>query len=161
MKITTTITKREYIYASLHVLYSIKIIKIMFMIFAGFILFAIPYLFGDKKSISIFIIVVSLITPAIMIGLTAFNAKRLYARTTFMSEPIDYTFGESMLTLKSSSFKFEFQWEIIFKITKSNHWLLIWTNNQLANPIARKHITEEQMAYLKTILDRNKVKNNL
>ncbi len=78
-----------------------------------------------------------------------------------MSEPIDYTFGENTLTLKSASFNSELQWGKIVNVTKNKHWLLIWTNNQLANPIARKHITEEQMEYLKTIANRNKVKNNL
>lgn len=93
--------------------------------------------------------------------MTYIGSKRNFKVNRRLSETIVYSFDETFLTLKGESFNAQLSWDKIHKVTQTKNWILIWQNNQIANPIAKLDLWDSQVMDMKRILDSHHVKNNL
>ena len=106
-----------------------------------------------------------IITPLIILTVmplfTYFTAKKNYAANQRISETIEYQFDKDNLLMKGESFNSQLTWDKVYKVTQTKNWILIWQNRQIANPIPKRDVWEEQIENLKKVLQEHKVKNNL
>ena len=93
--------------------------------------------------------------------MTYFNAKKNYSSNKRISEEIEYRFEENYLDIHGESFNSQYTWDKIYKITQTQNWVLIWHNRQVANPIPKRDIWKGELADLKDIVVKHRVKNNL
>jgi hypothetical protein len=89
------------------------------------------------------------------------TASRNFSRQNRLSENIEYQFEQDYLIIKGESFQTQMTWEKIYKVVLKKNWLLIYTNKQLATPIARTDVWAGEVEDLKRILNSHRVKNNL
>ena len=160
MIIRTKLSKQDFIKLNFTMLY-IKPVIIIFTIFIGllFLVSIAGLIFSDIDTTSQ---VILSFTMLIFLPLVTYiNSIRNYKASNRITEPFEYSFDETELSIKGESFAAQLSWDKIYKVTLLKNWLLIWQSKQLANPIARKDIREEQIAEIKLLLDRVKVKNNL
>ena len=160
MTLKTRLSEREFINSNFVVLYSKLSVKIVTGIILLFFLASLlSVLFIPKVSFS------QLLVPLAMLAafpLTIFFAARKnYSDNKRISEYIEYQFEKDNLHIKGESFTTQLSWEKIHKVTQTKNWILIWHNNQIANPIHKRDITDSQISEIKQILDEKKVRNNL
>ena len=160
MLLKSRLTEQEYINASFVLLYSKPFIKIVTgMIFLLLVVIIVTAVALPEASFSqgIFPVVMLIVIPL----MTYLTAKRSYASNKIISESVEYNFENDFLSIKGESFNAQLSWEKMFKITKTKNWVFIWQNKQVANPISRRLISDAEISFLKEILDRHKVKNDL
>jgi YcxB-like protein len=160
MLIKTKLSERDFINASLVLLYTKTSTKVITGIFALF--FAIETLtLASRHTNSFFQIIYPLLLLVFPPGTTYFAAKRAFAANKANGEAIEYDFEEAGISTKGETFNGQASWDTIYKVTQTKNWILIWRDRQVANPIPKKDISDEQAVTLKEILDKNNVKNNL
>ncbi|HLK27958.1 MAG TPA: hypothetical protein VKT28_05210 [Puia sp.] len=161
LTIKNTLTKKDYINASFAILISRPIFKIVI----GFVILGISFpiltsLFNNKT-----FLLDELIPPVIFLILffvfIYYQISKSFATNRRASEDIQYTFEEDVLIIKGETFSASFTLDKLVKVTKTNHWLLIWQTKQSANIIPLDKISNDQLNEIKKHLDWHKVKNNL
>ena len=90
-----------------------------------------------------------------------FGAKRTFKTDGRISETIRYVFDDVKLAIQGESFESILNWDKVYKVTRSKHWLLIWQNNVLANAISMASLDEQEIDYLRGILNANKVQHSI
>ena len=160
MIIKTKLTEKEYLNASLLIVWSRMTVKVFSIVFLFIILSNIfSPLFQGSPLLPV------LIPPIIIFGviyfLFRFSLKRAYKNNNRVNESIEYDFNELSFKIKGESFTSELSWNKMYKVTKTKKWLLLWHNAQSANAILLNKISTEQLNYLKNILQKQNVKNNL
>ena len=116
-----------------------------------------PSIVSDKPGFIVF--------PAIFLALLPFfvflQAKRNFKTNRRLSEQIEYSFTDDNLIITGESFNGTMTWDKIFKVTKTKRWILIWQSSNSANIIPLKDIWDGDINYLKEILDRRGVANDI
>jgi hypothetical protein len=161
MIIKSSLTKAQYINASLVLRYS-RIGTRIILVFGGlFLAFTIyseiesPGFAGGIEFIFPFFI---LVVPAIR---AYYSASMNFKSNPRLTEPILYTFSDDHLTIKGESYMTQFTWDKVYKVTQTKNWIFIWQNRLIANPISRQDISTDQVQELRAILAMRGVKNNL
>jgi len=160
MTLKTKLTEEDFIKANLVLLYSkapmiLSTILILFFL-ALTIISAVVY-----SKVSIFLIILLPIMLIAMPIMNYFSAKRGYASDSRIGETIEYQFDSENLSMKGETFDEQLPLKEIYRVTKTKHFLLIWQNRQMANPIPERFISDIEIEELKNILSNKKVKNNL
>ena len=116
-----------------------------------------PSIVSDKPGFIVF--------PAIFLVLLPFfvflQAKRNFKTNRRLSEQIEYSFTDDNLIITGESFNGTMTWDKIFKVTKTKRWILIWQSSNSANIIPLKDVWDGDINYLKEILDKRGVSNNI
>jgi len=160
MIIKTKLTKQDFIKLNFTMLYR-KPVIIIFTFFIGllFLLGVAGLLFSNIDTSSQ---VAISFTMLIFLPVTTYiNSIKNFKASNRITEPFEYSFEDTQLSIKGESFSVQLSWDKIHKVTLLKNWLLVWQSKQLANPIVRRDIGEGQIKELKQFLDRVKVKNNL
>lgn len=136
-------------------------VKIRFFILALFILapwllpvFDIPY--NDPYPALIGIGIMALLMLGLYLG-----ARRNFLTNKRLSEPMTYDFNDDRLLLTSESSNVSTSWDKVYKVTETKGALVIWLSAQLVNCIPKRDTNGADLAIIKSILQQNKVKNNL
>ncbi len=121
MNITTKLTEKDFINASLAILISRLFFKIILGI-AGLLLFIsiLPVVTGVGKLDAQAIITFVLITFVLPVT-TYFNAKKLYQTNHQMRETVVYTVADNQLIVTGETFSSTFPWATIYKVTQTKH----------------------------------------
>lgn len=112
---------------------------------------------GGSSAQWIFALATLVVLPAI----TYWSSQKNFVSDKRISEVIIYRFSPGHLEIIGESFQSTSTWDKIHKVTKSWNWILIWQNEQIANAIPRRDITEGDLLELKNILNAYNVNNNL
>ena len=160
MIIKSKLTEKDFINVNFVLLYSRPIFKIITIIFCVLVLIGIPIVIVLPKT-SLTQILFPLIFLSLMPLMTYFTAKRNFKANKRISETIEYQFDKDYLSAKGESFNTQQTWDKIYKVTQTKNWILIWQNNQVANPIHKRDIWDGEINDLKNILQAHNVKNNL
>jgi uncharacterized membrane protein (DUF485 family) len=158
--IETRLTEKEFINASMVLLYKKPIVWLFS--FIG-IIFLISFLlnFVPSKTPPNYVMPVFF---GVLIGgmfplTTYFKAKKEYnAHNSRIKEKIEYEFQDNQFIIRGESFNAQLSWDKIHKVTTTKKWLFIWQNSQHANAIPKKDIWKGELLKLREILDANKVK---
>jgi hypothetical protein len=161
MTIKTKLTEKDFINVNFVLFYkkiAIRIITVMISL--SFILSTVfSFIKGNSfESTQILWVILFLGIVPLM---TYFNAKKNYSSNKRISEEIEYRFEENYLDIHGESFNSQYTWDKIYKITQTQNWVLIWHNRQVANPIPKRDIWKGELADLKDIVVKHRVKNNL
>ena len=158
--IRTKLTRQQFINASLVQLYNKTSTKVITGLFALFLLFAtlmIPATRGNFFFMVVYPILILALNP-LSVYMTA---KRSFNNIKTNGETIEYHFEDNGLLTKGETFSMESTWDSIYKVTQTKHWIMIWRNRQVANPIPKTSVSEGELSELKHLLDRNNIPNNL
>lgn len=161
MTINTHLSQTDYVKANLVLLYSKWSMKFITGVGIFMFLGSLLTLFYDEQYGSGSTILVAFFIMSWIPALTWFNARRNYSTNNRISEPIDYTIENESLTVKGESFTVTLTWDKLYRVSKTKNWVLIWQSKQVANLIPRKNFDDIQIGYLKNILVKHNVKNNL
>ena len=160
MTVNTKLTKKDFINASLTVMFSRPFLRYFLVII--FLIALINTVAGISKGANP---LSGFLPPLIILVLYSsfvyFSVGKAYLKNIRASENMEYSFDENNLTIKGESFKSELSWDKIPKVTQTKNWLLIWQGGQIANAIPKRDIPDGLPAELKTILAKKGVKNNL
>ena len=152
--------RQEFINASLVQLYSKTSTKVITGLFALFLLFATVAIPATRSNFFFMVVYPILILALNPLGVYM-TAKRSFNNIKTNGETIEYHFEDNGLLTKGETFSMESTWDTIYKITQTKNWIFIWRNRQVANPIPKTAVSEDELKELKIILDRNHVSNNL
>lgn len=160
MTVNTKLTKKDFINASLTVMFSRPFVRYFLVII--FLIALINTVSGISKGANP---LSGFLPPLIILVLYSsfvyFSVGKAYSKNIRASENMEYRFDGSNLVIKGESFKSELSWDKIPKVTQTKNWLLIWQGGQIANAIPKRDIPDGLPAELKAILAKNGVKNNL
>ncbi len=161
MNIKTKLSEKDFINANFVLLFSKVSTKIFIGIGTFYLFLIISLLILDTRHSDITQIIVPICLILGLPVLTYFGAKKNYSTNQRISENIEYRFDKDYLSTIGESFNSQASWDKIYKVTQSKNWVFIWHNRQIANPIPKRDIWEEQISELKNLLDSHNVKNNL
>lgn len=158
--IKSKLTQRDFINVSFVMLFKKNAVKVLTVLILVFLLISLfTALFVPEVSFS------QTIVPLVMLAglplMTYFSAKKNFSSNQTIGESVEYNFDTDYLSMRGESFNSQLTWEKIHKVTETKSWLLIWQNTQIAIPIPKRDILEDQINDLRQILDTHKVKNNL
>jgi hypothetical protein len=160
MIIKTKLTEKDYINASIAILFARSYTRNLLSIVGVIIL--INIISGIVRT---GLVMANLLPPilifAIFPAVFYFSVKKGYSSNKRMNESIEYNFMQNDLIITGESFKTELSWNKVYKVAKSSKWLLIWQSRQIANAIPINSIAEEELTKLKIILTGKQVTNNL
>ncbi|MBS1669593.1 MAG: hypothetical protein JST58_19645 [Bacteroidetes bacterium] len=161
MTVKYSLTKQEFIDASLAIVFSRPQFKRVVIIFLFFILISfvpfisIPNLFSWES------LIYPIVFAMLYFGIIYYSANRNFNSNPRASEEIEYTFTKDFFILKGQSFSSESTLDKVLKVTKTKNWLLIWQSRNNAHAIPLRLVTVNQLKDLKADLDWHSVKNNL
>jgi hypothetical protein len=160
MIIKTKLSEKEFIDASLAIIWSRRYSKLLLLVLLFIVTINLFNSTSTKDSL------ISLVLPPILIfgGLFIvfrYSFKRAYQKNYKAGENIEYNFTDSHLLITGESFNSEVTWNKIYKVTKTKKWLLVWHISQIANAIPLRLLSSEDLTQLKDILQKNNTKNNL
>lgn len=160
MTVHTKLTKKDYINASLTVMFSRPFVRyFLVIIFLIALINTVSGISNGANPLS------GILPPLIILILYSsfvyFSVGKAYTSNARASESMEYSFEEGNLIIKGESFKSELSWDKVLKVTQTKNWLLVWQNRQIANAIPKRDIPAGLPAGLKAILAKNGVKNNL
>jgi hypothetical protein len=160
MKITTRLTEGDVIRFNFYLYYRRWVIRIVTAVMILDVLIIIFYSDAVRDSMwgSLWFPALFLILLPAMVYV---NAMRGFKNNRRLSEQIAYAFTESDLNITGESFTATMSWDKIYKVTKTKRWLLIWHSKNSANIIPLKDIWDGDILYLKEILLKKGVSNNL
>ena len=161
MTINSSLTKAQYISASLVIRYrriTTLVYSLLGIFFLGFAVYS-KVQFPEMDVTSEFIIAFAfLILPVVR---TYFSAMINFNSNQRLTEPTQYIFSDDNLCIKGESFTTQFTWEKVYKVTQTKNWVFVWQNRLVANPISKQDISTDQILELRAILAMHGVKNNL
>jgi hypothetical protein len=158
--VKTKLSEKDYINASIAILFARSYTRNFLGIACVVILMNI--ISGIVRS---GLVIANVLPPIIILGIFPavfyFSIKRGYRNNKRMNESIEYNFMQNDLVVTGESFKSELSWNKVYKVAKTNKWLLIWQTRQIANAIPINNIAGDDLTKLKNILTDNQVVNNL
>ncbi|RYE01894.1 MAG: YcxB family protein [Sphingobacteriales bacterium] len=161
MKITTTLTEKDFIRVTFYMLYSKLLTRLITGIGVLMLLAAIAGTVVGVKNGGVFQWAFAVF---MLIGIplsTYYSARRNYVANTRISETITYGFFPEHLAITGESFQSTLTWHKVHKVSRSKNWILIWQNAQIANVIPARAIQPSELPVLRQLLATNRVPNNL
>ena len=161
MQIKTTLTQKDYINATMVLLYKKPGTIVITVIGVLFFVLTIVLIVMDSPGSSVKDFIAPICIMAALPVVSAITARRNYATNPRVGEQVEYVFDQDYLKVNGQSYNSQLSWDKIYKVTQSKNWIFIWHNRQMANPISKRDIWEEQQEELKRLLDLHRVKNKL
>jgi hypothetical protein len=160
MVITTQLTQQDYIRISFFLQF--RKLTVLFVM-AAILVWLIVYLVMNIQSADgkLFNLIPISIGLAVIPLMTYLTAKRNFKAVSRIGETIEYHVKKDGITLQGESFTTDYKWNDFYRVSKNNHFVMIWQTPRVANFIPMRAVSEEQLAQLKQILDKQLVGNGL
>ncbi|ASS47426.1 MAG: hypothetical protein A3D31_16425 [Candidatus Fluviicola riflensis] len=160
MIITTQLTQQDYIRISFFLQFrKLTVLFVMLAILVWMVIYLIMNLQStDGKLFNLIPISIGLLVVPMMTYLTA---KRNFKAIPRIGETIEYQVKKDGITLQGESFTTDYKWNELYGVSKNKHFVLIWQTPRVANFIPRRAVSDDQLAELKRLLDKNLVGNKL
>lgn len=161
MQIKTTLSQSEF--AKLTFILLLKRLQVLFLLLAviGLIIGALiaMIVFHNKDAYMLVFVAV------VFLGLFAFsifnNAKRHYQNNPRIRQETTYDFSDKGVSISKEGYASTVKWNEIIRIRKKAGLILIWQNKLVANVIAAKDVSPEQLNGIKSFIERKGVPTNL
>jgi hypothetical protein len=160
--ISTRLSLEDFVNVNYVLFFQKAIIKYIF--FLAIVFIVAPFAFyasGTAQDISWAQPIIGLAFPTILLVSINLSARKNYNSNKRISEPVTYEFGDVSLKITAETSNANIPWDQLYKVTQTKNWLLIWQSAQLANCIPKRDTTVADLAIIKSIVQQNKVKNNL
>ncbi|WP_294674542.1 YcxB family protein [uncultured Fluviicola sp.] len=161
MQIKTTLTQNQF--AKLTGILLLKRLQVLFLILAVIALIIgalIAIIFFRNKDAYILVFV-----AVVFLGLFAFsifnNAKRHYQNNPRIRQETTYEFSDKGVSISKEGYASTIKWNEIIRIRKKAGLILIWQNKLIANVIAVKDVSTEQLNEMKSLIARKNIPSNL
>lgn len=161
MQIKTTLTQSQF--AKLTGILLLKRLQVLFLILAvlGLIIGALIAIFVFHNKDAYMLVFVAIV----FLGLFAFsifnNAKRHYQNNPRIRQETTYDFSDKGVSISKEGFSSTIKWNEIIRIRKKAGLILIWQNKLVANVIAVKDVSTEQLSEMKSLVARKNIPSNL
>lgn len=161
MQIKTTLTQNQF--AKLTGILLLKRLQVLFLLIAvvGLVIGALIAMLVFKNESAYMLVFVSIVFLALFAFSIFNNAKRHYQNNPRIRQETTYDFSDRGVSISKEGFSSTVKWSEIIRIRKQSGLILIWQNKLVANVIALKDVTPEQLAALKTLLQKRNVPTNL
>lgn len=161
MQIKTTLTQNQF--ARLTGILLLKRLQVLFLILAVIALIIgalIAMIFFHNKDAYMLVFV-----AVVFLGLFAYsifnNAKRHYQNNPRIRQETTYDFSDKGVSLSKEGYASTIKWNEIIRIRKKAGLILIWQNKLVANVIALKDVSPEQLSEMKSLIARKNIPSNL
>lgn len=161
MQIKTTLTQNQF--AKLTGILLLKRLQVLFLILAVIALIIgalIAIIFFRNKDAYMLVFV-----AVVFLGLFAFsifnNAKRHYQNNPRIRQETTYEFSDKGVSISKEGYASTIKWNEIIRIRKKAGLILIWQNKLIANVIAVKDVSTEQLNEMKSLIARKNIPSNL
>lgn len=161
MQIKTTLTQSEF--AKLTFILLLKRLQVLFLLLAviGLIIGAlVAMIFFHNKDAYMLVFV-----AIVFLGLFAYsifnNAKRHYQSNPRIRQETTYDFSDKGVSISKEGYASTIKWNEIIRIRKKAGLILIWQNKLVANVIAAKDVSAEQLSEMKSLIARKNISSNL
>ncbi|MNJ91776.1 hypothetical protein D3C87_94310 [compost metagenome] len=161
MQIKTTLTQNQF--AKLTGILLLKRLQVLFLLIAiaGLAIGALIAMLVFKNESAYMLVFVSIVFLALFAYSIFNNAKRHYQNNPRIRQETTYDFSDKGVSISKEGFSSIIKWSEIIRIRKKAGLILIWQNKLVANVIAVKDVTPEQLAALKSLLQKRNVPTNL
>lgn len=161
MQIKTTLTQSQF--ARLTGILLLKRLQVLFLLLAvvGLVIGALIAMLVFKNESAYMLVFVSVVFLALFAFSIFNNAKRHYQNNPRIRQETTYDFSDRGVSISKEGFSSTIKWHEIIRIRKRAGLILIWQNKLVANVIAAKDVTPEQLTALKTLLQKRNVPTNL
>lgn len=161
MQIKTTLTQNQF--AKLTGILLLKRLQVLFLLIAviALIIGALiaMLVFGNESAYML--VFVSIVFLALFAYSIFNNAKRHYQNNPRIRQETTYDFSDRGVSISKEGFSSTIKWSEIIRIRKKAGLILIWQNKLVANVIAAKDVTPEQLSTLKELLQKRSIPTNL
>ena len=161
MQIKTTLTQNQF--AKLTGILLLKRLQVLFLLLAVIALIIgalIAMIFFRNKDAYMLVFV-----AVVFLGLFAFsifnNAKRHYQNNPRIRQETTYEFSDKGVSISKEGYASTIKWNEIIRIRKKAGLILIWQNKLVANVIAAKDVSAEQLSEMKSLIARKNIPSNL
>lgn len=161
MQIKTTLTQNQF--AKLTGILLLKRLQVLFLLLAVIALIIgalIAMIFFRNKDAYMLVFV-----AVVFLGLFAFsifnNAKRHYQNNPRIRQETTYEFSDKGVSISKEGYASTIKWNEIIRIRKKAGLILIWQNKLVANVIAAKDVSPEQLSEMKSLIARKNISSNL
>jgi hypothetical protein len=161
MQIKTTLTQNQF--AKLTGILLLKRLQVLFLILAVIALIIgalIAMIFFHNKDAYMLVFV-----AVVFLGLFAFsifnNAKRHYQNNPRIRQETTYEFSDKGVSISKEGYASTIKWNEIIRIRRKAGLILIWQNKLVANVIALKDVSPEQLSEMKSLIARKNIPSNL
>lgn len=161
MQIKTTLTQNQF--ARLTGILLLKRLQVLFLLLAVIALIIgalIAMIFFHNKDAYMLVFV-----AVVFLGLFAFsifnNAKRHYQNNPRIRQETTYEFSDKGVSISKEGYASTIKWNEIIRIRKKAGLILIWQNKLVANVIAAKDVSAEQLSEMKSLISRKNIPSNL
>lgn len=161
MQIKTTLTQNQF--AKLTGILLLKRLQVLFLLLAVIALIIgalIAMVFFHNKDAYMLVFV-----AVVFLGLFAFsifnNAKRHYQNNPRIRQETIYEFSDKGVSISKEGYASTIKWNEIIRIRKKAGLILIWQNKLVANVIAAKDVSTEQLSEMKSLTARKNIPSNL
>lgn len=161
MQIKTTLTQNQF--AKLTGILLLKRLQVLFLLLAVIALIIgalIAMIFFRNKDAYMLVFV-----AVVFLGLFAFsifnNAKRHYQNNPRIRQETTYEFSDKGVSISKEGYASTIKWNEIIRIRKKAGLILIWQNKLVANVIAAKDVSPEQLSEMKSLIARKNIPSNL
>ncbi len=160
MILTTQLTQQDYIRISFFLQFrKLTVLFVMAAILVWLVVYLVMNLqSSDGKLFNLIPISIGLL---VIPGMTYLTAKRNFKAISRIGETIEYQVKKDGITLQGESFTTDYKWNQLYRVSRNKHFVLIWQTPQVANFIPLRSISDDQLAELKRVLDRNLIANKL
>ncbi len=161
MQIKTTLTQNQF--AKLTGILLLKRLQVLFLLLAviALIIGALiaMIVFHNKDAYMLVFVAV------VFLGLFAYsifnNAKRHYQNNPRIRQETTYEFSDKGVSISKEGYASTIKWNEIIRIRKKAGLILIWQNKLVANVIAAKDVSPEQLSEMKSLIARKNIPSNL
>lgn len=161
MQIKTTLTQNQF--ARLTGILLLKRLQVLFLLIAiiGLAIGALIAMLVFKNQSAYMLVFVSLVFLALFAYSIFNNAKRHYQNNPRIRQETTYDFSDRGVSISKEGFSSTVKWSEIIRIRRKAGLILIWQNKLVANVIAAKDVTPEQLLALKEVFKRRNIPTNL
>lgn len=156
MTITATQTKSEFARNTLRIFYAGGSGKMLLLLGMGLILLYLIQLalvLNGSEPPKIYLLVAGIGILTLLPALIYRKASMVYDNNAAVNQPISYTFSKEGIATKGDGFDSKMGWGQIFRIVEQKEAILLFYTKQIANPIPKHNFTEEELTYLRNLVE--------
>lgn len=161
MHIKTQLSEKDYLRASIHMLYRKTSTRIVTGIGIILLLLNLALMFWGIDDGSISGIIIPIILLVLSPAMVFWNVKRTYKANKRVREKTEYRFDDSNLFIKGETYESRVEWSNIPKVTVTKEWVILWVNKVQGYIIPRKDFWDGELHDLKNILNDKGISNNI
>lgn len=160
MEVVSKISQKDYVKVIFLMTWANRIIKFFVVLLILLLIYGIYSIFVSGADAPAMAVIFPCLGLLWLYGSTYFGAKRTFKSDRRIGENIRYVFEDKELSIHGESFNATLSWDKVYKVTRHKHWLLIWQNNRIANPVCG-NLDENKLEHLSSILNANGVSHTI